>query len=186
MSEIEIALQGTGSTHTVQGQAAWSVMHHYAAILATPWPKVMVGVRVSDTAVTAIDLLAGNGSPYPAQTAIARAAVEQLLSYFQDPLYRFSLPIVTAGTPFQRKVWDALRHISPGETRSYSELARQLGSGPRAIGGACRANPLALVIPCHRVVAAKGLGGFMGVASGDELEIKQYLLAHERVLQCRV
>jgi methylated-DNA-[protein]-cysteine S-methyltransferase len=80
-----------------------------------------------------------------------------------------------AGTPFQRRVWEALREIPPGETRSYGEIARQLGTHPRAVGFASGANPVCLAIPCHRVIGADGkLGGY---AWGEER--KRWLLAHE-------
>jgi len=90
-----------------------------------------------------------------------------------------NLPIELQGTPFQRRVWKALREIPPGRTITYSELARQLGTGARAVGGACRANPCPIVVPCHRVVAVNGLGGFSGDTSGRKLEIKRWLLRHE-------
>ena len=81
-------------------------------------------------------------------------------------------------------MWEALQRIASGKTRTYGELARELHSSPRAVGGACGANPLPLVVPCHRVIAAGGrIGGFMGAASeGFELGIKRWLLAHEGAL----
>jgi O-6-methylguanine DNA methyltransferase len=84
------------------------------------------------------------------------------------------------GTAFQQRVWRALSAIPFGETRSYGELARELGSAARAVGGACGANPIPIIIPCHRVLAAnRRLGGFSG---GDGLSSKQQLLAHEGIL----
>ena len=84
------------------------------------------------------------------------------------------------GTAFRQRVWDALLQIPIGESRTYGELARLLHSAPRAVGGACGANPIALVIPCHRVVGTHGsLGGFMGVTQGEPIAIKRWLLAHE-------
>jgi methylated-DNA-[protein]-cysteine S-methyltransferase len=90
-------------------------------------------------------------------------------------------PLKLAGTPFQQKVWTALRQIPPGITRTYGELARQLGTAPRAIGSACRSNPILLFVPCHRVVAATGAGGFAGETAGRWMEIKRWLLAREGV-----
>jgi methylated-DNA-[protein]-cysteine S-methyltransferase len=72
-----------------------------------------------------------------------------------------------------------LRSIPPGRTRTYGELASKLGTSARAVGGACRANPCPVVVPCHRVVAANGLGGFAGDTSGRKLEVKRWLLRHE-------
>ena len=77
-------------------------------------------------------------------------------------------------------MWQALSNIPSGQTRYYSELAAQLQSSPRAVGGACGANPIALVVPCHRVLAKSGLGGFMHQRSGQALDIKRWLLTHEQ------
>jgi methylated-DNA-[protein]-cysteine S-methyltransferase len=77
-------------------------------------------------------------------------------------------------------VWQALRRIPGGSTQSYGELARQLHTAPRAVGQACGANPIPVIIPCHRVLARNGLGGFMSSAGGDSLAIKRWLLEHER------
>jgi methylated-DNA-[protein]-cysteine S-methyltransferase len=90
-------------------------------------------------------------------------------------------PLRLSGTPFQRRVWARLRQIPPGATRTYGELARQLETSPRAVGGACRANPVALFVPCHRVVAASGAGGFYGQSTGRWPAIKRWLLAREGV-----
>jgi methylated-DNA-[protein]-cysteine S-methyltransferase len=76
-------------------------------------------------------------------------------------------------------VWQLLQQIPTGQTRRYGELATQLGSSAQAVAGACRANPLSILIPCHRVVAAGGLGGYMGQTEGEALEIKRWLLHYE-------
>ncbi len=89
------------------------------------------------------------------------------------------LPLAPTGTPFQQRVWRALREIAPGQRLTYGELAARLGTSARAVGNACRANPLPLLVPCHRVVAANGLGGFAGEREGTRLEIKRWLLEHE-------
>ncbi|MEA3638841.1 MAG: methylated-DNA--[protein]-cysteine S-methyltransferase [Lamprobacter sp.] len=103
----------------------------------------------------------------------------ELDAYFADPGYRFSCHIEPSGTVFQQRVWTLLAAIPPGNPLTYGALATLLGSSPRAIGNACRANPLPLRIPCHRVVAANGLGGFAGDRSGRLLAIKRWLLDHE-------
>ena len=79
-----------------------------------------------------------------------------------------------------QRVWQALKQIPAGESICYGELAKQLGTSARAVGNACRANPLPIVVPCHRVVSASGLGGFMGQTQGAELTVKQWLLKHEQ------
>ncbi len=103
----------------------------------------------------------------------------QIQSYLQDSRTVLQLPYVLHGTPFQKRVWQAIAQIPLGEVQSYGVLAEQLGSGPRAVANACGANPVPLLIPCHRVVAKNGLGGFMqGEAQGAA--IKTWLLQHER------
>ncbi|MFO7542412.1 MAG: methylated-DNA--[protein]-cysteine S-methyltransferase, partial [Thiobacillus sp.] len=97
-----------------------------------------------------------------------------------DPAHSFDLPFSPLGTPFQKKVWRALTHIPAGHPATYGALAKQLGTAARAVGQACGSNPLPILIPCHRVVAASGLGGFMHASTGRPLDIKTWLLAHER------
>lgn len=104
-----------------------------------------------------------------------------LNSYFTNSRYHFRLPLQLHGTPFQQRVWQALQTIPPGQTRTYGELARQLRSSPRAVGMACRANPVPVIVPCHRVIAANGLGGYAGKTAGRQLAIKRWLLQHEGV-----
>lgn len=90
------------------------------------------------------------------------------------------LVVIPSGTPFQKKVWLALLDIPYGHTTTYGSLANQLKTSPRAIGNACRKNPLPLFIPCHRVVARNNLGGYAGATQGKNLDIKQWLLNHEQ------
>lgn len=97
--------------------------------------------------------------------------------WFSDCHYRFQLPLKPQGTPFQLSVWNALMVIPVGRVISYGELAKTLQSSPRAIGQACKKNPLALFIPCHRVVGKANLGGYMG--SVEKATYKASLLAHE-------
>ena len=117
----------------------------------------------------------------PSSTFECRVA-QQLENYFDNPAVNFSLPLELAGTPFQQRVWLALTRIPFGETLTYGELADSLGSGARAVGNACRHNPVPIVVPCHRVVAAHGLGGYAGSSSGPLLDRKRWLLAHEDLL----
>jgi methylated-DNA-[protein]-cysteine S-methyltransferase len=103
----------------------------------------------------------------------------QLIAYFKNPRHRFDLPMKLNGTPFQNQVWKALSKIPAGAPLTYGQLAQQLGTAPRAIGGACGANPIPVIVPCHRVVSASGLGGFMRTRYIGPLNIKSWLLAHE-------
>jgi methylated-DNA-[protein]-cysteine S-methyltransferase len=112
------------------------------------------------------------------RTGLLAEAVAQLQDYFDGTRTTFDLLLSPHGTDFQRRVWDALRAIPPGETRSYGDLARDLASSARAIGQANGANPIPILIPCHRVLAARGaLGGYSG---GDGPTTKLWLLEHER------
>ena len=105
-------------------------------------------------------------------------AAKQVMQYLQQATTEFSVPVQQVGTAFQHKVWQAIAAIPRGQTRTYTELAQQIGSGPRAVANACGANRLPLVVPCHRVVAKNGLGGFMQGTHNGGL-IKQWLLQHE-------
>jgi len=155
----------------------------YQAVVAAPFGRL--GVRVTDGAVRAVAFLPEPGPVKPASTPLAAEAVRQLRAYLADAGYRFDLPLATQGTAYQRRVWTALAAIPAGETRTYGELARVLDSSPRAVGGACRANPVPVLVPCHRVVARNGVGGFAGHADGPELARKRWLLAHEGALPAR-
>ena len=107
-----------------------------------------------------------------------RMAIAQILEYLEGKRVAFDLPIDLRGTPFQRAVWQALLEIPYGQTRSYAEIAAAVGqpSAVRAVGAANGANPIALVVPCHRVIASDGrLGGY-----GGGLRLKAKLLAMER------
>lgn len=109
------------------------------------------------------------------------AASEQLLAYFRKERQIFDLPLAPQGTPFQQQVWQALLSIPYGQTRSYGELAAQLGrpGAARAVGAANGKNPLSIVIPCHRVIGSRGhLTGF-----GGGLDVKARLLALESAQQ---
>ncbi len=114
------------------------------------------------------------------KAAFAAAVREQLLAYAQDPEAGFDVVKQAQGTAFQLRVWQALEAIPAGVTLTYGELARRLKTSPRAIGAACRNNPIPVIVPCHRVVASNGDGGYMGKTTGREVNVKQWLLAHER------
>lgn len=108
----------------------------------------------------------------------------QLQHYFDRPSYCFDLPLKPQGSTFQQRVWHAISTIGVGQTQTYGALAHQLDSSARAIGRACGTNPFPLIIPCHRVVATNGLGGFAQTsAEGYLLEIKRWLLMHEQSLR---
>jgi methylated-DNA-[protein]-cysteine S-methyltransferase len=152
----------------------------FHAILAAPFGGL--GVRIEDECLTGLDFLPPGIAPVASTSALIRQIADQLDAYYADPGYSFTLPLAPYGTPFRHQVWQALEKIPAGETRTYGEVARQLNSGPRAVGQAVGDNPIPIIIPCHRVIAANGnLGGFMHSRTGYSQDIKRWLLRHEHV-----
>jgi methylated-DNA-[protein]-cysteine S-methyltransferase len=142
-----------------------------------------VGVATREERVVEIRFLPPGTAPVPPRNSLAEQAAKQLERYRHDPDAKFELPVVIEGNALQRGVWDAMCAIPRGKTRTYGELARELGAhfpvDARAVGQACGDNRLPLVIPCHRIVAADGLGGFGHATGGYLLEVKRWLLMHE-------
>jgi len=109
--------------------------------------------------------------------------LEQVLQhYWHTAKIDYTPPLLKQGTTFQQKVWQVLCDIPIGQTRTYGELAQLLNTSPRALANACRNNPFPIIIPCHRVVAKSGMGGYAGQTSGSMLSIKYALLRHEKML----
>ncbi len=107
---------------------------------------------------------------------LARAAAE-LAAYFAGDPRDFDLPVAPEGTAHDRRVWRAMRRIPPGETRTYGETARAIGSGAQAVGNACGRNPIPIIVPCHRIVGANGaIGGYSGQGGAAT---KRFLLGLE-------
>lgn len=154
-------------------------MTAYQARLVAPFG--VLGIRCEAGALTGMEFLAPGVQPQTPTDLFTQSVCEQLLAYFADASYCFDLPIMLNGTAHQTKVWHAMCAIPRGQTRYYAELAQQLTSSPRAIGQACGANPIPIVIPCHRVVSKSGTGGFMHQRGGAALDIKRWLLVHEGV-----
>jgi methylated-DNA-[protein]-cysteine S-methyltransferase len=142
-------------------------------------PLGRVGVATDAGWLVRIQRLRAGPDQAPAD-ALAAEVVAQLRAWFDAPERGFELPLAPALTAFQARVRAALMALSPGELVTYGALARHLGSSPRAVGAACGANPVPIVVPCHRVVAARGLGGYGGVSNqGEALAFKRGLLALE-------
>ena len=150
----------------------------YQAKLIVPFG--VLGIRCTDDALTGLEFLPARTLAQSPCNTFAQNVCEQLTAYLADPDIRFNLPVELGGTVHQNKVWQIMLGIPRGETRRYGEVAAQLKSAARAVGQACGANPIPIVIPCHRVVGKAGMGGFMGHASGVSLDIKRWLLAHEQ------
>ena len=157
-----------------------SVPENFSAIIPLPllpdaW---MLGIRTTTQGLSGIAFLPLQREVAPV-TPQAKRVVSQLEDYFADPEWTFDLPLDLQGSEFQLRVWRRLAEIPPGRPLSYGQLAADIGSGARAVGNACRRNPVPLVLPCHRVVAKSGPGGFAGSTEGGFMPIKQALLAHE-------
>ena len=143
------------------------------------FPRMKVAVTTRDGKVVGIRYLPLSAPSVSPPNPLAKKAKEQLERYRDDPDTVFDLPLLVEGTPLQRGVWDAMCAIPRGKTRTYGELARELDADARAIGQCCGDNKLPIVIPCHRVVAADGIGGFSHTTEGYLIEVKRWLLAHE-------
>lgn len=151
----------------------------YDALINTPFGAVAISVHGNQLA---INLLTESPSPENQTSThrLVKQAYEQIMQYLQQPTAQVDLPVNVLGTSFQQRVWQAIAAIPVGQTYTYGQLANQIGSGPRAVANACGANNMPLIIPCHRVVAQNGIGGFMQGKQNGVL-IKQWLLAHEGV-----
>lgn len=142
-------------------------------------PLGRLGVQVADELVTRIERLPPGPDIAP-DDPLAAEAVRQLAAWFADPSRRFDLPLAPPASAFQRRLRAALAKIPAGDVVTYGALARWLGSAPRAVGAACGANPLPIVVPCHRVVAADGIGGYArGDPHGAAVAFKRRLLELE-------
>lgn len=150
----------------------------YQAVIAAPFGTL--GILSEDGLLCGIDFLPAGTPLQAAADPASLDACRKLRAYLRDASAPLDLDLRLAGTEFQQRVWRAIQAIAPGRTQTYSELAQHVGSGPRAVANACGANPIPLIIPCHRVVARHGLGGFMGGRNPSALAIKQWLLQHER------
>jgi methylated-DNA-[protein]-cysteine S-methyltransferase len=147
-----------------------------------PAPFGGIGVRVAGEVLTELVYLPVSIPRQAAKTKLAREVRAQLRAYLRDPAYRFDLPLAPRGSDFQRRVWSRIAAIPPGKTLTYGAVARSISSAPRAVGQACGANWYPLVIPCHRVLAAGGIGGFGNhQGEGFHQNVKRWLLAHEGV-----
>lgn len=156
----------------------------YAAVVDLPFGRL--GVRMRGDAVVALDRLQQDAHTVSeGATPAAQQIVEELLAYVRDPTGGFAVLLAPRGTPFQQRVWQALRAIPVGRVLTYGALARQLGSAPRAVGQACRRNPIPVIVPCHRVVAVGNLGGYGGAVAGPGMKMKSWLLQHEgAIVRC--
>ena len=153
-------------------------MSNYDALINTPFGAIAISTHANQLA---IEFLTESPSKENKQSAnpLVVKAYEQIIQYLQKPS-QLNLPVNLHGTEYQQRVWQAIAAIPLGQTRTYGQLAHQIDSGPRAVANACGANQLPLIIPCHRVVAQNGLGGFMQ-SKLNGLRVKKWLLKHEGI-----
>lgn len=150
----------------------------YQAVVSAP--GFCIGVNCNEYEIITLSYLESCPEVGP-MNALAADAVQQLQAYLDDADASFALPLRPSGTTFQRRVWAQIAAIPNHQTRTYGDLARSLHNAPRAVGQACGANPFPLVVPCHRVIAAGGgLGGFARQRGGFLLDVKRWLLDHEK------
>jgi methylated-DNA-[protein]-cysteine S-methyltransferase len=153
------------------------LMEPYQAKFAAPF--ALLGIRTRGGRLAQIDYLPREAAPLDPLDELAARVCRQIERYLDDPQFRFDLPFDFRGSDFQCRVWREICAIPAGRTLTYLDVARRLKTAPRPVGGACGANRIPLVIPCHRVVGSNGIGGFMHASAGQPVAIKRWLLAHE-------
>ena len=151
------------------------------AIAGMDGTNLSLAVTTTDKGLASIDYVHGLVSQN-ASDKFGEEVVSHLERYFDDCLWRFDLPLDLFGTPFQQRLWQTLREVPAGVTDTYGQLAHQLNSGAQAIGQACRRNPVPVIVPCHRIISLRGMGGYAGEVDGKKMSIKRALLAHEGYL----
>ncbi len=159
-----------------RSQTSWNP-GGFAAIIALPFGPF--GIRTDAGLITELVFLPPGTTLRVPANATAALAAEAIFALIDDPRRECPLPLAPRGTPFQRRVWQAIGAIPPGHTATYGALAATVGSAARAVGQACGANPFPLVVPCHRVTATQGIGGFAHARDGWLLGAKRWLLFHE-------
>lgn len=151
----------------------------FAAVMSTPFGKL--GIRCNRQHVQELVFLPPSYLAQEAINPLAKRVIQQVERYLENPTAPFNLPLQKVGTSFQHHVWREIIQIPVGGICTYGGLAKKLQSAPRAVGQACGANYFPLIIPCHRVVSANGLGGFAYHDVGFHLSIKRWLLKHEGI-----
>jgi len=155
-------------------------MAEYCAVIA--FPAMHVGISIEDEKLVGVRYLPRSTPLREPSSRFAGRVARQLERYRDDPDTEFDLPLAIGGTEFQQRVWRVMQRIPRGKTRTYGDVAKSLGSAARAVGQACGENRLPIIIPCHRIIAAGGIGGFAHSRGGYLLEAKRWLLAHEQAL----
>ena len=154
--------------------------HLFSAVV--PCPFGYMGIRSESEQLLELVYLPPRFEEKSPSDYVSANAAKQIDAYFCDPDFQFCLSLPNIGTHFQNRVWQAINSIPRGQVQTYGDVAKQIRSAPRAVGQACGANRFPLIIPCHRVVAAQGLGGFAhdDTEDGFYLRVKKFLLDHEQ------
>jgi methylated-DNA-[protein]-cysteine S-methyltransferase len=153
-------------------------MDIFSAIVPAPFGAI--GIRSAGDLLQELSYLPPQYKAKPATDKLSKKVAMQIAAYLKDPDYVFVLDLPEAGTEHQRKVWSVINAIPRGKVLTYGEVARKIGSAPRAVGQACGANWYPLIIPCHRVTATGSIGGFARHDGGFHQGVKRWLLQHEQ------
>lgn len=143
-------------------------------------PLGYLEIRSTYDKITHLDFLQAPTQTNTPLPPILKEAIHALDAYFTNPKYEFRLALEPQGTAFQKRVWNAMQKIPAGKAVTYGELAKKLETSARAVGQACRSNPIPIFIPCHRVIAQGQLGGFCG--KRKLTNIKSILLEKEEFI----
>ena len=155
----------------------------FNAIVKAPFGAVGIRLNAVKTHVQELVYLPASTPKQKADCPLAERASEQVKAFLSNPQFIFDLPLQDQGTAFQQKVWRVISGLEAGQVLTYKQVGQIIQCGaPRAVGGACGANPYPLIVPCHRVVASHGIGGFAHNDDGFFIEVKRWLLAHEGIV----
>lgn len=156
---------------------------NWQGVIKTPIGNIGISTTSDDNHLAQLCFVAATLPTKAPSTNLAKRVAIELQSYFHDAAYKFSVPLKLAGTPLQQKIWGELKKIKPGKTVTYGQLAERLQTSPRVIGNACRANPVLIFIPCHRVVGVNGLGGYGGACAKNAVERDERSPTNNQLLQ---
>ena len=160
-----------------------SLARSYNAIVDLPFGAVGVRLNHTRTQVQELIYLPPHTQVLAPDCELAERVCVQIEAYIANPSFRFDLPLQKQGTAFQNKVWQVIASLEAGQVLTYKQVGQLIQCGaPRAVGGACGANPYPLIVPCHRVVGANGIGGFAQHDDGFYIGVKRWLLAHEGIV----
>jgi methylated-DNA-[protein]-cysteine S-methyltransferase len=151
----------------------------FDAVIGLPFGRFGICIDHQGATVDALAFLPIEMPLLAPEHPLAALAQERIEAWIDDPKIGLTLPLTERGTPFQRRLRAILLAIPLGQTRTYNDIAKEMGSSPRAVGQACANNPFPLIVPCHRVVATGRIGGFAHARSGDLITVKRWLLTLE-------